>query len=152
MGRSDFLRRLGEGCPEALAQSFVPVQHGPGDTVLAEGDEGDAMYIVAGGSGHGARAGCAHDRWGVHAWGHASGGAAPALGTSALCVHTWGCAAPEGPHVPVHTSCACTQCWGRDTCVGCMCEAACVCVHLPTRVLVHVRGRLLCATSLQRGS
>lgn len=57
MGRSDFLRRLGEGCPEALAQSFVPVQHGPGDTVLAEGDEGNAMYIVAGGSGHGARAG-----------------------------------------------------------------------------------------------
>uniref|UniRef100_A0A8C3BQS7 Cyclic nucleotide-binding domain-containing protein n=1 Tax=Cairina moschata TaxID=8855 RepID=A0A8C3BQS7_CAIMO len=47
MGRSDFLRRLGEGCPEALAQSFVPVQHGPGDTVLAEGDEGNAMYIVA---------------------------------------------------------------------------------------------------------
>ncbi|XP_066851359.1 cGMP-dependent protein kinase 1-like isoform X3 [Anser cygnoides] len=47
MGRSDFLRRLGEGCPEALAQSFVPVQHGPGDTVLAEGDEGTAMYIVA---------------------------------------------------------------------------------------------------------
>ncbi|KAM9196201.1 cGMP-dependent protein kinase 1-like [Mergus octosetaceus] len=47
MGRSDFLQRLGEGCPEALAQSFVPVQHGPGDTVLAEGDEGNAMYIVA---------------------------------------------------------------------------------------------------------
>lgn len=48
MGRSDFLRRLGEGCPEALAQSFTPVWHGPGDTVLAEGTEGTAMYIVAG--------------------------------------------------------------------------------------------------------
>ncbi|KAK2515386.1 hypothetical protein Q9966_015395 [Columba livia] len=47
VGRSDFLRRLGEGCPEALAQSFTPVWHGPGDTVLAEGTEGTAMYIVA---------------------------------------------------------------------------------------------------------
>lgn len=48
VGRSEFLRRLGEGCPEALAQSFAPVWHGPGDTVLAEGTEGTAMYIVAG--------------------------------------------------------------------------------------------------------
>ncbi|KAF1466652.1 hypothetical protein FQV17_0001882, partial [Megadyptes antipodes antipodes] len=48
VGRSEFLRRLGEGCPEALAQSFAPVWHGPGDTVLAEGAEGTAMYIVAG--------------------------------------------------------------------------------------------------------
>ncbi|GAB0185210.1 cGMP-dependent protein kinase 1-like [Grus japonensis] len=47
VGRSEFLRRLGEGCPEALAQSFTPVRHGPGDTVLAEGAEGTAMYIVA---------------------------------------------------------------------------------------------------------
>ncbi|XP_072714191.1 cGMP-dependent protein kinase 1-like [Ciconia boyciana] len=47
VGRSEFLRRLGEGCPEALAQSFAPVCHGPGDTVLAEGAEGTAMYIVA---------------------------------------------------------------------------------------------------------
>ncbi|KAM6207463.1 cGMP-dependent protein kinase 1-like [Sarcoramphus papa] len=47
VGRSEFLRRLGEGCPEALAQSFAPVRHGPGDTVLAEGAEGTAMYIVA---------------------------------------------------------------------------------------------------------
>ncbi|XP_075000814.1 cGMP-dependent protein kinase 1-like [Calonectris borealis] len=47
VGRSEFLRRLGEGCPEALAQSFAPVWHGPGDTVLAEGTEGTAMYIVA---------------------------------------------------------------------------------------------------------
>ncbi|XP_074010140.1 cGMP-dependent protein kinase 1-like [Numenius arquata] len=47
VGRSEFLRRLGEGCPEALAQSLAPVRHGPGDTVLAEGDEGTAMYIVA---------------------------------------------------------------------------------------------------------
>ncbi|KAM9240597.1 LOW QUALITY PROTEIN: cGMP-dependent protein kinase 2-like [Leptosomus discolor] len=47
VGRSEFLRRLGQGCPEALAQSFAPVRHGPGDTVLAEGAEGTAMYIVA---------------------------------------------------------------------------------------------------------
>ncbi|XP_054676013.1 cGMP-dependent protein kinase 1-like isoform X2 [Grus americana] len=47
VGRSEFLRRLGEGCPEALAQSFTPVRHSPGDTVLAEGAEGTAMYIVA---------------------------------------------------------------------------------------------------------
>ncbi|XP_062429124.1 cGMP-dependent protein kinase 1-like [Rhea pennata] len=47
VGRSAFLRRLGQGCPQALAQSFAPVRHGPGDTVLAEGDEGTAMYIVA---------------------------------------------------------------------------------------------------------
>ncbi|XP_063186899.1 cGMP-dependent protein kinase 1-like [Chroicocephalus ridibundus] len=47
VGRSQFLRRLGEGCPEALARSLAPVRHGPGDTVLAEGDEGTAMYIVA---------------------------------------------------------------------------------------------------------
>lgn len=45
--RSDFLRRLGEGCPEALARSFVTVRHEAGDTVVAEGDEGNAMYIVA---------------------------------------------------------------------------------------------------------
>ncbi|KAM6123321.1 cGMP-dependent protein kinase 1-like [Pterocles gutturalis] len=47
VGRSEFLRRLGGGCPEALAQSFVPAWHGPGDTVLAEGAEGTAMFIVA---------------------------------------------------------------------------------------------------------
>ncbi|KAM6138257.1 cGMP-dependent protein kinase 1-like [Phoenicopterus ruber ruber] len=47
VGRSEFLRRLGEGCPEALAQSFAPIWHGPGDTVLAEGAEGTTMYIVA---------------------------------------------------------------------------------------------------------
>uniref|UniRef100_A0A8C4UIF7 cGMP-dependent protein kinase n=1 Tax=Falco tinnunculus TaxID=100819 RepID=A0A8C4UIF7_FALTI len=47
VGRSEFLRRLGEGCPEALAQSFTTVRHGPGDTVLAEDTEGTAMYIVA---------------------------------------------------------------------------------------------------------
>lgn len=49
--RSDFLRRLGEGCPEALARSFVTVRHEAGDTVVAEGDEGNAMYIVAGEGG-----------------------------------------------------------------------------------------------------
>ncbi|OXB84339.1 UNVERIFIED_CONTAM: hypothetical protein H355_010766 [Colinus virginianus] len=45
--RSDFLRRLGEGCPEALARSFVTVRREDGDAVVAEGDEGTAMYIVA---------------------------------------------------------------------------------------------------------
>uniref|UniRef100_A0A8C3KBN4 Cyclic nucleotide-binding domain-containing protein n=1 Tax=Calidris pygmaea TaxID=425635 RepID=A0A8C3KBN4_9CHAR len=45
--RNEFLRRLGEGCPETLAQSLAPVRHGPGHTVLAEGDEGTTMYIVA---------------------------------------------------------------------------------------------------------
>ncbi|XP_064364220.1 cGMP-dependent protein kinase 1-like [Dromaius novaehollandiae] len=47
VSRSAFLRRLGQGCPQALAQSFAPARHGPGDTVLAEGDEGTAMYVVA---------------------------------------------------------------------------------------------------------
>ncbi|XP_014801849.1 PREDICTED: cGMP-dependent protein kinase 1-like [Calidris pugnax] len=47
VGRNEFLRRLGEGCPETLAQSLAPVRHGPGHTVLAEGDEGTTMYIVA---------------------------------------------------------------------------------------------------------
>ncbi|KAM6405825.1 cGMP-dependent protein kinase 1-like [Pluvialis apricaria] len=47
VGRSEFLRRLGEGCPEALAQSLVAVRHNTGDTVLAEGTEGTTMYIVA---------------------------------------------------------------------------------------------------------
>ncbi|XP_025069908.1 cGMP-dependent protein kinase egl-4-like [Alligator sinensis] len=45
--RNDFLRRLGEGQTDAMVQSFTPAQHGPGDTVLAEGTEGHAMYIVA---------------------------------------------------------------------------------------------------------
>ncbi|KAM8810024.1 cGMP-dependent protein kinase 1-like [Eudromia elegans] len=47
LSRSAFLQRLGQGCPQALAQSFIPVRHGPGDTVLAEGDEGTAMFVVA---------------------------------------------------------------------------------------------------------
>ncbi|KAM6323565.1 LOW QUALITY PROTEIN: cGMP-dependent protein kinase 1-like [Aegotheles albertisi] len=47
VGRSEFLRRLGQGFPETLAHSITPVRHGAGDTVLAEGEEGSAMYIVA---------------------------------------------------------------------------------------------------------
>ncbi|XP_054036137.1 cGMP-dependent protein kinase 1-like [Dryobates pubescens] len=47
VARSEFLQHLGESCPEVLAQSFVTVQHSPGDTVLAEGTEGTSMYIVA---------------------------------------------------------------------------------------------------------
>ncbi|XP_074717264.1 cGMP-dependent protein kinase 2-like isoform X2 [Strix uralensis] len=47
VGRSEVLRRLGQGCAAALARSLVPVRHGPGDTVLAEGTEGSAMFIVA---------------------------------------------------------------------------------------------------------
>ncbi|XP_067406606.1 cGMP-dependent protein kinase 1-like isoform X2 [Emydura macquarii macquarii] len=45
--RNDFLRRLGEGQTDAMVQSFSPAWHGPGHTVLAEGTDGDAMYIVA---------------------------------------------------------------------------------------------------------
>ncbi|KAG6920821.1 cGMP-dependent protein kinase 1-like, partial [Chelydra serpentina] len=45
--RNDFLRLLAEGPADALMQSFVPAGHGPGHTVLAEGTDGDAMYIVA---------------------------------------------------------------------------------------------------------
>ncbi|XP_042659139.1 cGMP-dependent protein kinase 2-like isoform X2 [Tyto alba] len=47
VGRSEVLRRLGQGCPGALARSLVPLRHATGDTVLAEGAEGSAMYIVA---------------------------------------------------------------------------------------------------------
>ncbi|KAM4681044.1 LOW QUALITY PROTEIN: cGMP-dependent protein kinase 1-like [Amazona ochrocephala] len=46
--RSPFLRHLGEGYPEVLSRSFPPIQYGPGDTI-AEGAEGTAVYIVAGG-------------------------------------------------------------------------------------------------------
>ncbi|EMP37923.1 cGMP-dependent protein kinase 2 [Chelonia mydas] len=46
--RNDFLRLLGEGQADAMVQSFMPAWHGPGHTVLAEGTDGDAMYIVAG--------------------------------------------------------------------------------------------------------
>lgn len=49
--RSDFLRRLGEGRPEALARSFVTVRREDGDAVVAEGGEGTAMNIVAGEGG-----------------------------------------------------------------------------------------------------
>ncbi|XP_030410894.1 cGMP-dependent protein kinase 1-like [Gopherus evgoodei] len=45
--RNDFLRLLGEGQADALVQSFLPAWHGPGHTVLAEGTDGDALYIVA---------------------------------------------------------------------------------------------------------
>ncbi|XP_053878061.1 cGMP-dependent protein kinase 1-like isoform X2 [Malaclemys terrapin pileata] len=45
--RNDFLRLLGEGQADAMMQSFMPAWHGPGQTVLAEGTDGDAMYIVA---------------------------------------------------------------------------------------------------------
>ncbi|CAM4528626.1 unnamed protein product [Lepidochelys olivacea] len=45
--RNDFLRLLGEGQADAMVQSFMPAWHGPGHTVLAEGTDGDAMYIVA---------------------------------------------------------------------------------------------------------
>ncbi|XP_065446110.1 cGMP-dependent protein kinase 1-like isoform X3 [Chrysemys picta bellii] len=45
--RNDFLRLLGEGQADAMVQSFMPAWHGPGQTVLAEGTDGDAMYIVA---------------------------------------------------------------------------------------------------------
>lgn len=56
--RSPFLQRLGEGCPEVLAQSFTPVRHGPGDIVLSEGAEGTAMYIVAEGQLSVSQRGC----------------------------------------------------------------------------------------------
>lgn len=49
--RSDFLRRLGDGRPEALARSFVTVRREDGDAVVAEGGEGTAMNIVAGEGG-----------------------------------------------------------------------------------------------------
>ncbi|XP_051470428.1 cGMP-dependent protein kinase 1-like [Apus apus] len=47
VARSNFLRRLGQGCPEALARGVTLIQHSPGDTILAEGDEGNTMFIVA---------------------------------------------------------------------------------------------------------
>ncbi|XP_077782812.1 cGMP-dependent protein kinase 1-like isoform X1 [Podarcis muralis] len=45
--RSEFLRCLGDGKSQPLVESFVPEQHQPGGTVVAEGDDGHTMYIVA---------------------------------------------------------------------------------------------------------
>ncbi|KAL7987136.1 hypothetical protein Chor_006055 [Crotalus horridus] len=45
--RNEFLRCLGDGQSQTLVESFTSEQRQPGDTVVAEGDEGHAMYIVA---------------------------------------------------------------------------------------------------------
>ncbi|XP_015743271.2 cGMP-dependent protein kinase 2-like [Python bivittatus] len=45
--RNEFLRCLGDGQSQTLVESFTPEQRQPGDIVVAEGDEGHAMYIVA---------------------------------------------------------------------------------------------------------
>ncbi|XP_053106783.1 cGMP-dependent protein kinase 1-like isoform X2 [Hemicordylus capensis] len=47
--RNKFLRCLGDGQSQPLVESFTPEQRQPGDVVVAEGDEGHTMYIVAGG-------------------------------------------------------------------------------------------------------
>lgn len=46
--RNEFLRCLGDGQSQTLVESFTSEQRQPGDIVVAEGDEGHAMYIVAG--------------------------------------------------------------------------------------------------------
>ncbi|XP_061481930.1 cGMP-dependent protein kinase 1-like isoform X2 [Rhineura floridana] len=45
--RNEFLRCLGDGQSQPLVESFTPEQHQPGDTVVAEGAEGQTLYIVA---------------------------------------------------------------------------------------------------------
>uniref|UniRef100_A0A8C6X2C5 cGMP-dependent protein kinase n=1 Tax=Naja naja TaxID=35670 RepID=A0A8C6X2C5_NAJNA len=45
--RNEFLRCLGDGQSQTLVDSFISEQRQPGDIVVAEGDEGHAMYIVA---------------------------------------------------------------------------------------------------------
>lgn len=46
--RNEFLRCLGDGQSQTLVESFTSEQRQPGDIVVAEGDDGHAMYIVAG--------------------------------------------------------------------------------------------------------
>lgn len=160
VGRSEFLRRLGEGCPEALAQSFTPVWHGPGDTVLAEGAEGTAMYIVAGESAALARAGVTRAGSRVQAcWRHAR-----------ACGCALGCTAPLLclPCVPARASARPVRppLWGthrpgaqgaraRPPAAGQSCVCMCVGVHVCACMGVHactctrVMPR---AVSLQRGS
>ncbi|XP_062981579.1 cGMP-dependent protein kinase 2-like [Elgaria multicarinata webbii] len=45
--RNEFLRCLGDGQSQPLVESFTPEQRQPGETVVAEGDDGHTMYIVA---------------------------------------------------------------------------------------------------------
>ncbi|XP_067326618.1 cGMP-dependent protein kinase 1-like [Anolis sagrei] len=45
--RNQFLRCLGEGQDQPLVESFTPQEFLPGQNVVAEGDDGSAMYIVA---------------------------------------------------------------------------------------------------------
>nr|XP_056708801.1 cGMP-dependent protein kinase 2-like [Euleptes europaea] len=45
--RNEFLRCLGDGQSHPLVESFTLEQRQPGDTVVAEGDDGHTMYIVA---------------------------------------------------------------------------------------------------------
>ncbi|KAJ6661205.1 hypothetical protein lerEdw1_015342 [Lerista edwardsae] len=45
--RNKFLRCLGDGESQPLVESFTPQQYQPGDTIVAEGDDGHTMYIVA---------------------------------------------------------------------------------------------------------
>lgn len=51
--RNEFLRCLGDGQSHPLVESFTLEQHQPGDTIVAEGDDGHTMYIVAGKGGRG---------------------------------------------------------------------------------------------------
>lgn len=46
--RNEFLRCLGDGQSHPLVESFTLEERQPGDTVIAEGDDGHTMYIVAG--------------------------------------------------------------------------------------------------------
>ncbi|XP_060106997.1 cGMP-dependent protein kinase 2-like isoform X1 [Heteronotia binoei] len=45
--RNEFLRCLGDGQSHPLVESFTLEEHQPGDTIVAEGDDGHTMYIVA---------------------------------------------------------------------------------------------------------
>ncbi|KAJ7341420.1 hypothetical protein JRQ81_005495 [Phrynocephalus forsythii] len=45
--RNEFLRCLGDGQSQPLVESFAPKQYQAGDVVVAEGDDGQTMYIVA---------------------------------------------------------------------------------------------------------
>ncbi|KAF7235867.1 cGMP-dependent protein kinase 1 [Varanus komodoensis] len=47
--RNEFLRCLGDGQSQTLVESFTPEQRQPGEAVVAEGEEGHTMYIVAAG-------------------------------------------------------------------------------------------------------
>ncbi|XP_074845264.1 cGMP-dependent protein kinase 2-like [Carettochelys insculpta] len=58
MARSETLRLLGESQTDALVQSFTPACHGPGHVVLAEGADGDTMYLVAEGELRVSQRGC----------------------------------------------------------------------------------------------